>query len=82
MSLEVSAPATGDELLTPCGDPRNYGSYKFDSKTIFKCSLKGCLMSCPDGKKAQFSKKFSKASCKSKKGKSKWSPKKGKFSCV
>merc|ERR1712106_1122959 len=81
LKLLASAQA-GDGLITACGDPRNNKAYKFSADVQFKCTLKGCTMKCPSHKTAKITKKFSKVSCKSKKGKTKWSPKKGSFMCV
>jgi len=80
--------ATEDEseeippIFNECGDPRKYGGYKFDERVEFSCSPKSCSMNCPSDRVTKRSKKFTKISCKTKKGQPRWSPRKGSIDCI
>ena len=82
MLKELFLAPVEQEINTPCGDPRKNRNYRFGDNVLFKCSINRCVMSCPAGHVAIFKgRKFSKADCKSKKGKTKWNPKKGQYTC-
>ena len=69
-------------IFNECGDPRKYAGYQFDDRVEFSCSPKSCTMNCPSDRVTKRSKKFDKISCKSKKGKARWSPRKGSIDCI